>query len=131
MVGRKRTKPEKLLTEVELELMKIIWEIGECTVKEVQEALPQGRDLAYTSVATMMKILEAKGVLTSSKRERAHTYEPALSRADYESMSLRHLTHHVFRDDPGSMVMRLLDESALSDEELKSIRALLDERLKS
>lgn len=131
MVTRKRSKPEKLLTEVELELMNVIWGIGECTVKDVQIALPNERDLAYTSVATIMKILEQKKVLGSQKKERAHTYQPLLSRADYEAMTLRHLATNVFQGDPSSMVMKLLNESELSKDELKAIRRLLDERLGS
>lgn len=131
MVGRKTAKPEKLLTEVELELMNIIWELGSCTVKDVQNALPKERDLAYTSVATIMKILEQKGALQSEKKERAHTYVPSLSRADYEAMSLRHLTENVFRGDPTSMVMRLLDDSDLTQKEMDTIRAILEKRSKS
>jgi predicted transcriptional regulator len=80
MAQKKRTKLEKVFTEVELELMNAIWDLGECTVKDVQEALPKDRELAYTSVATMMKILEQKGALKSEKKDRAHTFEPLVSR---------------------------------------------------
>lgn len=131
MVSRKKPKTEKLLTDVELELMNVIWELGECTVKDVQGALPAERDLAYTSVATMMKILEQKKALGSHKKERAHTYYPLIARADYEATSLRHLATNVFRNDPTSMVMRLLDAGELSQDELAAIRKLLDERMKS
>jgi predicted transcriptional regulator len=130
MTVRKRTKLERLLTEVELELMNVIWEIGECTVKDVQTALAKERDLAYTSVATIMKILEQKGALKSLKRERAHVYHSVVSRDEYEAMTLRHLATHVFRGDPTSMVARLLDESNLSQAEVQAIRKLLEERLK-
>jgi predicted transcriptional regulator len=130
MVGRRKEKLEKLLTEVELELMNVIWELGACTVKDVQTALPEGRSLAYTSVATMMKILEQKGALSSQKQEKAHVYSPCVSRADYEKMTLRHLTKNVFRGDPASMVMRLLDESSLNKKEVDAIRALLEKGAK-
>jgi predicted transcriptional regulator len=126
MVVRKKEKLEKLLTAVELELMNVIWELGACSVKDIQAALPEGRDLAYTSVATMVKILEQKGALTSEKREKAHVYSPRVSRADYEQMTLRHLTKNVFRGDPASMVMRLLDESNLNRKEVEAIRAILE-----
>jgi predicted transcriptional regulator len=129
MTPRKKTAIEKPLTEVELELMTAIWRIGECTVRDVMEALPKERELAYTSVATMMKILETKGVLRSVKTDRAHLYRPMLSRADYEALSLRHLTENVFQGDPSSMVMRLLEDSKLSVEELRAIRKMLDERM--
>ncbi len=127
--SKKPKKIEKLLTEVELELMNVIWELGTCTVKDVQTALPEDRDLAYTSVATIMKILEQKGALQSEKKERAHVYSPSLSRTDYELMSLRHLTTNVFRGNPNSMVMRLLDDSDLTETELETIRQILEKRL--
>lgn len=130
MVGRKRVKLEKLLTDVELELMNAIWELGESTVKGVQEALPADRDLAYTSVATVMKILEQKGALTSEKKEKAHVYSALISRAEYEVMSLSHLQTNVFGGDPTSMVMRLLSESNISQKEMQTIRSMIDERLK-
>lgn len=130
MVGRKRVKFEKLLTEVELELMNVIWLQEECTVKSVQDALPKERDLAYTSVATMMKILEQKGALKSEKKEKAHSYSPLVSREEYEAMSLQHLKTNVFNGDPTSMVMRLLNESDISQKEMQAIRTLIDERLR-
>lgn len=130
MVQRKKIKLEKLLTEVELELMNAVWSLGECTVKDVQEALPKDRDLAYTSVATVMKILEQKGALKSEKKERAHTYQSLVSRSDYEAMSLNHLRANVFGGDPTSMVMRLLNDSDISQKEMETIRSLIEERLK-
>ncbi|HEY0706619.1 MAG TPA: BlaI/MecI/CopY family transcriptional regulator, partial [Polyangia bacterium] len=59
--------PEKSLTEVELELMTILWQLGGGTVNEVMAALPEGRTLAYTSVSTILRILEQKGVLSAEK----------------------------------------------------------------
>ncbi len=130
MAQKKRTKLEKVFTEVELQLMNAIWDLGECTVKDVQEALPKDRELAYTSVATMMKILEQKGALKSEKKDRAHTYNPLVTRAEYERISLEHLKTNVFGGDPTSMVMRLLDNSDLSQKEIETIRSLLNERLR-
>jgi predicted transcriptional regulator len=126
MANRRKEKLEKLLTEVELELMNLIWDIGSCSVKDVQNALPEGRNLAYTSVATMMKILEKKGALTSEKQEKAHVYSPRVSRAEYETMTLRYLTKNVFQGDPASVVMRLLDDSNLDKNEVEAIRAILE-----
>src|ERR1035437_4154917 len=121
-MASKKPQLEKPLTEVELELMNVIWSLEQCTVKEVQTALSKDRDLAYTSVATMMKILEQKQVLTSAKTDRAHSYRPLVSREEYEALSLRHLKIHVFNNDPASMVMRLLNEKGLSRDELRTIR---------
>lgn len=130
MAQRKRNISERSLTEVELELMNIIWHLGECTVKDVQTALPKARALAYTSVATIMKILEGKEVLASRKGDRAHTYSPLLSKTDYEASALRSIANNLFQGSPSSMVMRLLDESNLTQKELETIRSFLNERLK-
>ena len=130
MTPRKKAKIEKPLTEVELELMNAIWDLGDCTVKDVQTRLSQERELAYTSVATIMKILEQKEVLSSRKDDRAHTYHPLVSRQEYEATSLKHMAKSLFRNDPSSMVMRLLDEADLSENELKEIRKVLDERIR-
>lgn len=126
---KKKTQLEKPLTEVELEVMNAVWDLGETTVKDVQAKLPKGRDLAYTSVATMMKILEQKGVLGSRKGEKAHVYSPKISRDEYEALTLRHLATHLFRGDPTSMVARLVSDTNLSKDELKEIRRILDERM--
>ena len=91
MVARK--KPEKLLTDVELELMNLIWERGTCTVKDAQSALPKERDLAYTSVATIMKILEQKRHTEKRKvRARPHLHFSTFARrlCDCEPSSFGH-----------------------------------------
>lgn len=119
------------LTDVELEVMQLIWNLGECSIRDVFEAVPKGRDLAYTTVATMVKILEQKGAVTCQKKDRAITVKPKIQRADYESTSLKHLNQAVFQGNATSMVTRLLDDGDLSVEELKALRKLLDERLRS
>lgn len=129
MTQKRKAKLEKPLTEVELELMNVIWELNCCTVKDVQKSIQESRELAYTSVATMMKILEQKGILKSKKDDRVHTYVPVVSREDYETVSLKHLSDHVFRGDPSSMVMRLISENKLSNEDLQNIKLLLDQRI--
>lgn len=131
MTRKKSTNTERLLTEVELELMGLIWGRSETTVREIVEALPKSRNLAYTSVATIMKILEKKKILTSKKNDHAHTYFPLISRSEYESTTLRHLEKNVFQGDPTSMVVKLLNESALSKQDLQSIRKILEGRIKS
>jgi predicted transcriptional regulator len=128
MSSRKKIKIEKPLTEVELQLMNAIWTIGDCTVKEVQQEISKTRDLAYTSVATIMKILEQKGILKSMKTDKAHLYSSLISKSNYETSSLRHLAENLFEGNPTSMVMRLLSDANLSKEELSSIQKILDQR---
>ena len=121
----------KLLTEVELELMNIIWHLGEASVNDVIAELPADRDLAYTSVSTILRILEQKKVLGARKEGRGHIYFPTLLKEKYESTSLHHLVENVFDGTPASLVKRLLDSENISPDELKSIKKLFNERFKS
>ena len=130
MTRRKYSANDRLLTDVELELMSIIWERGDSTVKEVMDALPGDRDLAYTSVATILKILENKKVLGSRREERAHVYYSLVPKSTYELKSIRDLVDKLFAGTSSSLVVKLLNESKISQDELKSIRNVLNERLK-
>jgi len=107
----------------------MLWQMGEATVREVLEQLPRGRSLAYTSVSTILRILEGKRLVKSRKVGKAHVYRPAVAKAAYERRSLRHLVDKVFDGTPSAMVMRLLDDESLSRAELREIQALLEERL--
>lgn len=109
-------------------MMNIIWRLGSCTVSQVQEALLPERELAYTSVSTIIRILEQKGFLASEKTGRAHLYSAAISKQAYQHLSLEQLVTKVFDDTPSLLVQRLLDSDNLSEAELARIRALLRSR---
>ncbi len=123
-------KKSELLTEVELEFMSQLWTLGEGTVRDVLDHLPKDRNLAYTSGATILRILEQKGFVTSRKEGKSHTYTPALAKDTYQTRSLKDLSVKLFDDTPASLVARLVTDEDLSDEALGQIRALLDRRLK-
>ena len=114
----------KLLTETELELMTILWEIQGGSVHDVLERLPPDRPLAYTSVSTILRILEQKGVVRSEKQGRGHCYVPVVRQDEYQARALRHVVGKVFGGEPVALVKRLVD-GGLSARELESLRALL------
>lgn len=118
----------KPLTPVELELMHIVWRKGEVSVADVLEALPPERKLAYTSVSTVLRILEQKGVLQSRKVGRGHLYSALLPREAYEARSVRHLVETVFDGTPLALVERLVEAVPLSPEEVEQLRALLSKK---
>ena len=118
----------KPLTPVELELMQIVWRKGEVSVADVLEALPPERKLAYTSVSTVLRILEQKGVLRSRKVGRGHVYSALLPREAYEVQSVRHLVETVFDGTPSALVERLVEAVPLSPEEVEQLRALLSKK---
>jgi predicted transcriptional regulator len=122
--------PERLLTEVELELMNIVWELGGGTVADVQGRLPAERPLAYTSVATMLRILEQKGVLGSRKEGRGHFYRPLVDRAAYQAFTLEQMVDKVFGGQPLALARSLIDGGVLSRKDLASLKALLGKEAK-
>ncbi len=129
-MGRpRRTSRPKLMTEVELEMMSTLWKLGEATVRDVLAHLSKGRNLAYTSVSTILRILEGKRLVKSRKGGKANLYRPAVSKSEYERRSLRHLVDKVFDGTPSAMVMRLLDDEGLSRAELREIQRMLREKL--
>jgi predicted transcriptional regulator len=119
---------EKLLTDMELELMTPLWELGEGTVHDVLGMLPSARRLAYTSVSTVLRILVGKGVLGVRKEGRGHVYVPRMSKAQYEAASLHHMVQRVFDGAPDALVRRLLETEELNDRKLRAIRTLLRKR---
>ena len=125
-----KKKKSDLLTEVELEFMNELWALGEGTVRDVLERLPEDRNLAYTSGATILRILEQKDYVTSRKEGKSHVYIPTLAKDAYQSRSLKELSAKLFDDTPASLVARLVDDDALTEEALGQIRALVDRRLK-
>src|SRR5688500_1724436 len=119
----------KPLTEVELELMNILWRLDGGTVNDVLAALPSDRPLAYTSVSTILRILEQKEVVTSEKLGRGHRYVPRVSRQDYEGFALAHVMGKVFDGQPLALVRRLVDAELLSRDDLAALQDLLDQQL--
>lgn len=122
---KKRRKPEKPLTPTELEMMNVLWRLGPATVLQVVEALRPQRELAYTSVSTMVRILEQKGYVTSTKEGRGHVYQVAVAKEAYQRSTLQRLVSNVFDDTPALLVRQLLDSASLSEADLTEIRALL------
>ena len=126
-MARRRTE---LLTDVELELMIALWKIKSGTVRDVMAALSDGPDRAYTSIATMLKILEEKGYATSERQERSLRYAPVVEKSDYEGRSLKNLSNSLFGGTPTALVARLVDDGDLTDEMIQEIKKIIDTRIK-
>ena len=125
----RRKKSRHLLTEVELEFMTELWALGEGSVKEVLARLPEERNLAYTSGATILRILEEKGFVASHKVGKSLIYKPLLAKDQYQTRSLQNLSRTLFDDTPATLVARLVDDAGLTEADLEEIRALVERRL--
>ncbi len=128
MVRKNSVPSERLLTPVELELISILWRQGPSTVHDVQTALKPTRNLAYTSISTVLRILESKRFLKSEKSGRGHKYSPLVSKDEYESITLRDVVGRVFDGTPTSLVRRLLEIGDLTPRDLSEIQSILDEK---
>src|SRR5215467_3935282 len=124
-MARKSPPP---LTEAELRLMQILWAKGRGTVADVAAALPKQLDLAYNTVLTTMRILEAKGYLRHEKAKdaRAFVYVPVVAREQATRSAVRQLLRRFFGDSPEALVLNLLDDETIGESELKNIRTLLE-----
>lgn len=132
MAKNKDIEPsEKLLTETELELMTILWRIGEGSVADVIAGLPEDRDLAYTSVSTILRILEQKRVVKTRKEGRGHIYIPVLEKSAYEARTVRHVVDRVFDGTPVALVKQLLNSGQLKAKDLDELRKLIDQKERS
>jgi predicted transcriptional regulator len=125
----RQKKKSEFLTEVELEFMTELWALGQGTVRDVLARLQPERNLAYTSAATILRIMEQKDFVTSEKQGKTFIYKPALAKDAYQSKTLRDLSNKLFDGTPASLVARLVDDQGMSEEALEEIRALLDRRL--
>lgn len=125
-MARRKTE---LLTSVELEFMKTLWDLGHGSVRDVMAALSDQGHRAYTSVATVLRILDDKGYVTTQTRGRALIYSPSVTRSDYEAKSLRSLAHNLFGGTPSALVARLVDDEDLDASEIDAIRRVIEERI--
>ena len=105
--------------------MTILWKIGEGSVAQVIEQLPKDRELAYTSVSTILRILEQKEVLMTRKEGRGHVYIPLLKKSDYEAKAVKHVVERVFDGTPMSLVKQLLDTGGLNEKDLLELQQLI------
>jgi predicted transcriptional regulator len=125
----RRRKSGNLLTDVELEFMTELWALGEGSVRDVLDRLPPERNLAYTSGATILRILDDKGFVESRKQGKTLVYSPLLEKNKYQARSLQNLSRTLFDDTPAALVARLVDDAGLTASDLEDIRALVERRL--
>jgi predicted transcriptional regulator len=118
-------KKSPQLTEAELRLMNVLWEKGQATVGEVAEALTGDPPLAYSSVLTILRILESKGYLRHTKEGRAFLYEPAINREEASTGAIRQLLARFFNNSPELLVANLLSDEALSRKEIDRLKKLI------
>jgi BlaI family transcriptional regulator, penicillinase repressor len=124
-------KTAATLTEQELEIMKIVWDLGTTTVRQVYERLLTEREIAYTTVMTMMQVLERKGRLVKSFDEKAHVYRPSEPKQKVIGGMVQEFMNRVFNGSAEPLLLQLVDDEKLSQDDIERLRKILKKRAAS
>ena len=114
-------------TDAELDLLKVLWEHGPCTVGQVHALVKDNPPRGYTTILKLMQIMAEKGLVKRDEKQRAHVYRAAMSNVQIRRQYLRHVLSRAFDNSTGKLVAQALAERPVSPEELAEIRLMLDE----
>lgn len=122
-MGRKPPKP----TDAELAILRVLWEQGPGTVRQIRQVLDRVRPTGYTTVLKLLQIMTGKGLVRRDESERSHVYRARFSQDETQRQLLGDLLDRAFAGSTGRLVMQALSSRKASTEELAAIRRLLDE----
>jgi predicted transcriptional regulator len=115
------------LTPQELAIMKVVWQVEAATVRDVYEALRTKRDIAYTTVLTMMKVLEQKGYVKKTRADRAFVYRPSRPRQQVIGAMVREFVDRVFDGASRPMLLHLVRNTKLSEKDRQALITAIEE----
>src|SRR5262245_31971847 len=122
-------KPARVLGSQELQIMNVVWDRGRVTVRDVYEALRERRQVAYTTVMTMMNILDQKGYLEKIPGEdRAFLYEPARTRQAVIRETVKEFIERVFGGSANPLMLHLIKDKHLSEKDLDELRRAIKKK---
>ncbi|HKE60370.1 MAG TPA: BlaI/MecI/CopY family transcriptional regulator [Pyrinomonadaceae bacterium] len=119
-------KPSKTFTDKELEIMRVVWELGEASAREIQAKLPGERH--YNSVLTIIRVLERKGHLTHRSEGKSYIYRARQQPAKSRGHVVGHVIKQVFGGSAASLVLHLVETGDLTEDDLREIRQRLAQR---
>jgi BlaI family penicillinase repressor len=117
--------PKTQLTDLQLDVVRVLWSEGEATVAEVRDRLPKSRSLATTTVATVLSRLEKQKVVTRQLDGRQYVYRPTVTENQVRRSMVADLVGSLFEGDPAALVSHLVSDAELEDGDLERVRALL------
>lgn len=129
LMGRKAKLHSNALTAFEQKVMAVVWRLGSATVNDVLSELNKDQDFAYTTVSTMMRVLETKGILESVKNGKSHIYVPLLEKETYESHALNLLLKDLFADQPGLLLEKMITDDLLTPADLAEAKLLIEQAM--
>ncbi len=114
-------------TEAELEILSLLWELKEASVRQIHERLAETKDTGYTTTLKIMQIMNAKGMVSRDEENRSHIYRPATNQKETQKSLLKNLVSTAFGGSAQKLVMQALGQEKPSKEDLDEIRAFLDQ----
>ncbi len=120
-------QPLQKPTASELEILRVLWERGPSTVRDVHEALREKKDLGYTTVLKLLQIMTAKGTVRRNEAQRAHVYEACQPATETKRQLVGDVLQRVFEGSASELMIHALEGRRTSKEELGELRRLLDE----
>ncbi|MDN3689579.1 BlaI/MecI/CopY family transcriptional regulator [Cyclobacterium jeungdonense] len=113
-------------TGAELEVLAILWELGNASVRQVHERLTQDKETGYTTTLKIMQNMYGKGLVARDEKKRSHVYRAAISQQDTQESLVKNFIRKAFGGSANKLVMQALGQSEPSKEEIEEIRAFLD-----
>ena len=121
------TRPLPRPTDTELAILRVLWETGSATVRQVHEALAGARDTGYTTTLKLMQIMAEKGLVTRDESARTHVYAPRLSEGETQRQLVTDLLDRAFGGSAAALVMQALRAGETTREDLGKIRELIEQ----
>jgi BlaI family transcriptional regulator, penicillinase repressor len=119
--------PAPRATDLELQVLSVLWDRGPASVRDVMQALPDGKTRAYTTVLTILQLMEKKGLVRHTRDGLTYIYQAKVDRQAIVTPVVRTLLQNVFGGDPSAVVQSLLDSGDVDATQLKEIRRILNE----
>jgi predicted transcriptional regulator len=119
-------RTSETLTEAELRIMQVLWQLESGSVQQILDALPPQPALAYNTVLTTIRILERKGYIGHDKDGRAHIFRPTVQRDEASRSEIRHLVSRFFRNSHEDLVLNILEDRGIASAELDRLRKMLE-----
>ena len=118
--------PSPALTDAEADVMAVLWRLRKASVGDVVVAMKKTRAVTYSTVQTMLRILETKGYVTHDKVARAFIYEPVIDQRQARRRALRHLVRRLFEGSPSLLVLNILEDEGIDPSEREQLRKLIE-----
>ena len=119
-------KPSPALTDAEAQVMAVLWRFGTAPVSDVVAAMNETRPVSYSTVQTILRILETKGYVTHDKVARAFVYRPVVDERQARRRALRHLVGRLFHGSPSLLVLNVLEDEDIDPAEREQLKRLIE-----